>query len=110
MLAVKGWLLTSASYSSSCTCGAKNPFSANRTVNSRSIGQSSFGVNCSSLSLIQNQVPAIAGDSSTPVVTTFCNDFNGAADSLNRIFSGLMDQMPLSLYSVRPGAATTYVT
>ena len=107
MLAVKGWLLTSASYSSSSTWGGKNPLLANRTVNSRSTGQSSFGVNCSSLSSIQNHVPAIVGDRSTPVVTTFCSDFNGAADSLNRIFSGLIEEMPLSLYSVRPGALTT---
>ena len=42
-----------------------------------------------------------------PVVTTFCSDFSGAADSLNRIFSGLIEEMPLSLYSVRPGALTT---
>ena len=90
MLAVKGWLLTSVR-TFELDLGGKNPLLAIRTVNSRSTGQSSFGVNCSSLSSIQNHVPAIVGDRSTPVVTTFCSDFNGAADSLNRIFSGLIE-------------------
>ena len=45
-----------------------------------------------------------------PAVTAFCSDFKGAADSLNVIVSGLMEAIPFSLYSVRPGGLTENVT
>ncbi len=45
-----------------------------------------------------------------PAVTAFCNCFSGAADSLNTTFIALIEAIPFSLYSVRPGGATTYAT
>ena len=74
------------------------------------MGQSFFGVNSRSLSLVQRQTPGIFGERSIPVVrvlSTFCK---GAADSLSCMASGLMEEIPLSPYSVSPGAVTVYVT
>ena len=71
--------------------GEQSAASANCTENAPSTGQSSFGVNCSSVSLIQNHVPASAGDRSMPVVTAVLICFSGAADSLNTIVSGLIE-------------------
>src|SRR5437762_13068424 len=97
-------------YSSSSTSLASIPLPAKRTVNAPSTGQSSFGVNWSCLSFTQNQTPAIAGEMTTPEVTRFSTCDSGAADSLKSTFIDWMDVMPLSPYSVGPGAVTVYST
>ena len=103
MRAANGWLRNLKLYLSTSTRSPSSPLVAMRTENAPSTGQSIFGVNCSCLSLTQNQVPSIAGSTVMPAVTGFCSCFSGAADSLKTIVTGLIDEMPSSLYSVRPG-------
>src|SRR4051812_33210428 len=74
------------------------------------MGQSFLGVNRSSRSLVQAHVPAIAGDSSMPAVTTLSMFLSGATGAAKATVSGLMEETPFSLYSVRPGGVAVNTT
>src|SRR3954463_5478273 len=103
MCAENGWLGDVSRERSSLACRASSPLAESCTEKAPSTGQSSFGVKRSSLSLVQNHVPASDGERSTPLVTAVLICLSGATDSLNTTVSGLIAAMPLGLYSVSPG-------